>query len=362
MTYAALPAPGPILWLEQALADDPGAPCPPLAGPTRADVAIVGGGFVGLWTAYELTERAPDLDVVLLEGEFCGAGASGRNGGWVTGWHDELDALIERFGVKDALRLAGDTTAAIERIGEVAARHGIDCDYRQAGCLVAATAPAQLGAVDGALAACRTHGREALLHEVSGEELRRRTGSPLPIGGVIQTDAAAIQPARLARGLRRVLLERGVRIHEGSAMRRLGRGRPAFVETREGLVEADRVVLALGAWSARIRELRRAVVPVGSHLVATEPIPERVRALGWTGGEAFGDLRLLVHYAQVSADGRIVFGRGGGAIGPAGRVTAGHHRDARTSAVVAADFRRFFPTLADVRLTHSWGGPVDRAP
>jgi glycine/D-amino acid oxidase-like deaminating enzyme len=171
-----------------------------------------------------------------------------------------------------------------------------------------------------------------------------------------------VQPARLVRGLRRVLLERGVRIYEGSAMARLRRTRPALVETREGRVEADRVVLALGAWSARLRELRRAVVPVGSQIVATEPIPDRVRELGWTGGETFGDARLLVHYAQVSEDGRIVFGRGGGALGPAGRVTAAHHRDARTLAGVAADFRRFFPSLADVRLTHGWGGPVDRAP
>src|SRR6185503_18724625 len=129
-----------------------------------------------------------------------------------------------------------------------------------------------------------------------------------------------------------------------------------------GGVEAGRVVLATGAWSARFRELRRAIVPVGTHIVLTEPIPERIRAMGWTGGEAFGDTRLLVHYAQVTAGGRIAFGRGGGAIGPAGRVTPGHHRDVATVRAVAADFRRFFPDLDDVRLTHAWGGPVDRAP
>ncbi len=134
------------------------------------------------------------------------------------------------------------------------------------------------------------------------------------------------------------------------------------VRTPGGSVEAGRVVLATGAWSARFRELRRAIVPVGTHIVLTEPIPDRVRAMGWTGGEAFGDTRLLVHYAQVTAGGRIAFGRGGGAIGPAGRVTPGHHRDAGTVRAVAADFRRFFPDLDDVRLTHAWGGPVDRAP
>jgi glycine/D-amino acid oxidase-like deaminating enzyme len=153
-----------------------------------------------------------------------------------------------------------------------------------------------------------------------------------------------------------------VRIFEGTPMTGLTRGAPAAVTTPGGRVEADAVVLALGAWAAGVRELRRAVVPVGSHIVLTEPIPDRIAELGWTGGELLGDTRLLVHYAQVTRDGRIAFGRGGGAIGPAGRVLRGHFVDRRTVEVVAAGFRRWFPQLADVALTHAWGGAVDRAP
>lgn len=145
-------------------------------------------------------------------------------------------------------------------------------------------------------------------------------------------------------------------------MLQLERGAPAIVRTPAGQVQASPVVLGLGAWAAGIRELRRAVVPVGSHIVVTEPIPERLAELGWTGGELLGDTRLLVHYAQVTRDGRIAFGRGGGAIGPAGRVLRSHFVDPKTVAVVVAGFRRWFPQLADVRLTHSWGGAVDRAP
>jgi glycine/D-amino acid oxidase-like deaminating enzyme len=121
-------------------------------------------------------------------------------------------------------------------------------------------------------------------------------------------------------------------------------------------------VLALGAWAASVRELRRAVVPVGSHIVLTEPIPERIEQLGWTGGEVLGDTRLLVHYAQVTREGRIAFGRGGGAIGPAGRVMPRHFTDPKTVDIVASGFRRWFPQLDDVKLTHAWGGAVDRAP
>ena len=217
-SFADPPAPGAIFWLEEALALDPGAPCPPLAGPARADVCIVGGGFTGLWTALELTARDPSLDVVLLEAETCGAGASGRNGGWATGWWDELPGLVEHYGAEHAVWLAREVAAAVDRIGAFSAEHGIDCHYRNAGYLLAATGPAQVGAWDDIVAACREHGAGDRVEELSAEELRRRTGSPLPLGGLHVHDTATIQPALLARGLRRVALERGVRIHEASPL------------------------------------------------------------------------------------------------------------------------------------------------
>jgi glycine/D-amino acid oxidase-like deaminating enzyme len=356
------PAIGPVFWLEQALSQDAGRACPPLAATVRADVCIVGGGFLGLWTALEILDQAPDASVVLLEAEGCGFGASGRNGGWVTSWHDELHDLLERFGPEQASWLAEQSTAAIDRIEALCAEEDVDCHLRRAGALWTATAPAQLGAWDAPMRAARDVGREGYLEPMEVGDLRARTGSPLILGGVRLTDAAAIQPALLARGLRRVALRRGVQIFEGTPMLKLGRGSPAVVTTPAGRVEAGTVVLALGAWAARVRELRRAVVPVGSHIVLTEPIPERLEALGWTGGELLGDTRLLVHYAQVTRDGRIAFGRGGGAIGPFGRVLAGHFVDPATVDVVADGLRRWFPQLADVKLTHAWGGAVDRAP
>jgi glycine/D-amino acid oxidase-like deaminating enzyme len=362
-TGAAARTAADVFWLQEALADpDDGGPLPPLAGAERADVCVVGGGFAGLWTAYELTERAPDARVVIVEAEACGYGASGRNGGWVTSWHDELEDLVARFGPAQAAWLAERSTWAIDRIEEVCGIEDIDCHLRRSGGFWCATAPAQMGAWDGAVVAGAAVGRPGFVVPMEAEAIRARTGSPVIVGGARMTDAAAIQPALLARGLRRALLRRGVRIYEGTPMTGLTRGAPAVVRTPAGLVQTGAVVLALGAWAAGIRDLRRAVVPVGSHIVLTEPIPERVRELGWTGGELLGDTRLLVHYAQVTRDGRIAFGRGGGAIGPAGRVLDGHFVDRRTVRVVAAGFRRWFPQLADVRLTHSWGGAVDRAP
>jgi glycine/D-amino acid oxidase-like deaminating enzyme len=354
---------GSVFWLEQALAlEDGGAACPPLTGTVHADVCVVGGGFLGMWAALEVVERAPDAKVVLIEAEGCGFGASGRNGGWVTSWHDELEDLVARFGPGQATWLAERSTWAIDRLAEVCEREGIDCHLRRAGGFWCATAPAQMGAWDGAIAAGGHVGRPGFVEEVDASVLRACTGSPVIVGGARLADAAAIQPALLARGLRRVLLRRGVSVYEGTPMLQLERGKTAVVRTPGGKVHAGAVVLGLGAWAAGVRELRRAVVPVGSHIVATEPIPDRIAELGWTGGELLGDTRLLVHYAQVTRDGRIAFGRGGGAIGPAGRVLRSHFVDPKTVSVVAADFRRWFPQLAGVRLTHAWGGAVDRAP
>jgi glycine/D-amino acid oxidase-like deaminating enzyme len=361
---------GPVYWLEQAMAEEAdrggtAAACPPLAGTVRADVCIVGGGFTGLWAALDLKEQAPDASIVVLEAAGCGFGASGRNGGWMTSWMDELDGLEDRYGTERALWLADESSATIGRIEAFTREHGIDCHFRQRGCLWVASSPPQLEVVRAAAETARRLGRGHVVEELSAAEAAARAGTAVALGGVFVHDSAAVQPALLARGLRRVALQRGIRLHEGTRMIRLKRGAPAAVITAAGRVEADQVVLATNAWApAQARELRRAVALVGSQIVLTEPLsPARLAALeGWSGGTLLGDARLFVHYAQVTAEGRIAFGRGGGALGPASRVVAKHFYDPPNAAGVAEDFRRWFPRLAGVAITHAWGGAVDRAP
>jgi glycine/D-amino acid oxidase-like deaminating enzyme len=144
---------GSVFWLQQALAQDNGRTCPVLDGSVKADVCVVGGGFLGMWAALEVVEQAPDARVVLIEAEGCGLGASGRNGGWVTSWHDELGELVARFGIDRARWLAERSTWAIDRIAEVSASEDIDCHLRRAGGLWCASALAQMGAWEGAIAA-----------------------------------------------------------------------------------------------------------------------------------------------------------------------------------------------------------------
>jgi glycine/D-amino acid oxidase-like deaminating enzyme len=359
--------PGPVYWLEQAMvAEGARAPaCPPVAGTVRADVCVVGGGYTGLWCALDVAAQAPDASVVVVEAGACGFGASGRNGGWMTSWMDELEGLSERFGDEQALWLADESSATIGRIERFIGANGIDCHFRRRGGLWVASSPPQLRVVQAAAAAARRLGRGELVEELDAGEAAERAGTAVALGGVLVKDGAAVQPALLARGLRRVALERGVRIFEGSPMIRLERGSPAAVLTSAGRIEAGQVVLATNAWApAQVRELRRTVAVVGSQIVLTEPLPpERLAGLrGWADGTLLGDARLFVHYAQVTAGGRVAFGRGGGALGPGTRVVAKHFHDPATAVSVAEDFRAWFPSLADVEITHAWGGAVDRAP
>src|SRR3954462_9691493 len=196
---------GSVFWLEQANAAEPEtASCPPLAGSATADFCIVGGGYTGLWTALELQQQAPDAKVAVLEAGACGFGASGRNGGWMTSWMDELDGLIEHFGREQALWLADESSATIGRIRQFTQENGIDCHFRQKGGLWIASAPPQLQAIRSAVTAAKENGRGHLIEELDGDEIARRIGSHVARGGALVKDSAAVQPALLARGLRRV--------------------------------------------------------------------------------------------------------------------------------------------------------------
>jgi glycine/D-amino acid oxidase-like deaminating enzyme len=358
----SVPLSGSVFWLDEAMAVDDQPACPPLVGSVSADVCIVGGGYLGLWTAIEILEQAPQTRVALIEAQACGFGASGRNGGHATGWHDELDVLIRLFGVDEGVRLAARSSWAIDRVIDFCGEHRIDARIRRRGMVKAAVTPMQVGKWRPAVDACNSHGRAELLVEVDGEELRRRTGSPMPLAGVVQTDGATVQPAMLARGLRRVALQLGARIYESTPMTGLDRSSPCRVRTQAGSVTASQVVLAIGAWMGRVRELRRAFVPIGSSMIVTERLGERLTDRPFAEGQGFGDQRMSVHHMQVTTDGRLAFGRGGGPLGRAGCVGPAVLYDPRSMRSIVRDFRRWFPDLADATIEYAWSGPVDRAP
>ena len=344
-------------WLEEAGGV---VPTQPLEGDARADVVVVGGGYLGMWTAWQLLELEPELDVVLLEASVCGHGPSGRNGGFCeTLWWD-VTTLRERSSDAEALAVCRASERAVHGIHDWCDANGVDAWFREAPMLNVATTPSQLGCWDEDVSSCAELDAPDEIVELSADEVRARCDSPIFLGGASHRLNATVQPARLALGLRRRLLERGVRIHERTLTTRLhGDGN---VETRQGRVRARAAVLAVNSATAGFRGYRLALAVASSHIVLTEPVPDVLEELGWTGGEAIVDSRTLVHYMRTTRDGRIAFGWGGGTMGFAGKRSRRLELDAGVIELTRRSLVRFFPQLRGREITHAWGGPIDVSP
>ncbi len=346
-------------WMEEALAADPGEPCPPLAGDTAADVVILGGGYTGMWTAHFLKERDPGVDVVLLERDICGGGPSGRNGGFVNGFWEELPLLMELFGDDAALSLCRMAQQSIEDIGTWCEAHGVDAWYSQTGDIGVSTSAPQDGVWRELAEATQKVGGEQEYLELSPEELSDRFRSPVVRGAVLMPGAAHVQPARLARGLRRVLLERGVRMFEGTPVLRFRGGSPARAETPGGAVTAGSAVVGLGAYAAALRRFRRAILPRASYIVLTAPAPDKLEEIRWTGNEGVYDYRSSLHYLRTTPDGRIAFGGASDRAGLGSGLGPRMDFDERSVAWLIRSLHRWFPSFQDVPVECAWGGPID---
>ncbi|MGE5273570.1 MAG: NAD(P)/FAD-dependent oxidoreductase [Verrucomicrobiota bacterium] len=330
-------------WLEEA---PPDPEAEPLAGDAEADVAIVGGGYTGLWAALELRRRDPALRVTVLEAEHVGYGPSGRNGGFLETYWCALPRVRSRLGDEAALVLARSSEGAI------AAVEALDEDVwlRRGGMLEVSTTPAQDAAVEEAV-------RVAAELGVPERALPVEPGiSPVFRRGVRFPDAATVQPGRLVRALRRAALTAGVVLHERSRATSI---RPGEVVTVDGRLRAPEVVVAANAWMSGWRPASGTLTPFGSYVVLTEPVPELLAEIGWTAGEAIADARMFLHYSRTTADGRVLMGSASGPIGQSGRIDARFFDDVATVARAEQGLRRLLPGLAAARVERAWGGPID---
>ena len=348
-------------WLEEAGGFEL---APELVGERKADVVVVGGGFTGMWAAWQLMALEPEARVVLLEGDVCGHGPSGRNGGFCNTMWLSLPNMRGRWGDGAALAVARAAAAAVGEIGAFCEKQGVDAWFRRAGYLQVSTAPAHDGVWEKAAAACRELGAIGAIEPLDRAEVATRCASPAFRGGALYPGAATVQPARLALGLRERLRAVGVEIYEGSPVEKLADG-PSGVEARTpaGVVRAGAAVLAIGpAAKAPRAPLRNALTVTSSHIVLTEPVPELLEEVGWTGGECITDCRTMLHYFRTTPDGRIAFGLGGGRIAMGGRLRGRVEIDPDVVARAAERLRAYFPGLEGRRLTHAWGGPIDVSP
>jgi glycine/D-amino acid oxidase-like deaminating enzyme len=392
-------------WLEEA---GGASPLPELSGERSADVVIVGGGYTGLWAAWHLKKLEPNASVVLLEADVCGRGPSGRNGGFCNSMWFSLPNMRERWEDAGALAVASAARDAIGGVEAFCREEGVDAWFRRGGYLQVSTAPAHDGAWDEAVAGCGelAEGESAgggsaalsspIAQPLTPADVAQRCASPAFRGGALYRDAATVQPARLALGLRERLLAAGVHVYERSPARRLidarsffptgvgpkdqariGEGVTAHTDrggvvahTDGGTVRAGAAILAIGgAAKAPRAPLRNSLTVTSSHIVLTEPVPDVLEEIGWTGGECITDARTLIDYFRTTPDGRIAFGWGGGRIAMGARL---HGRAELDPAVIAAATTRlheYFPALsqtgpggAPARITHAWGGPIDVSP
>ena len=352
------PGLAPPWWIEEALAAEAETrAAPALEGDAATDVAVVGGGFTGLWTALALVELDPQVRVTVLEAKECGEGPSGRNGGFLHGYWAALSRLRERLGAEAALEVAHASSRIVPGVRAFCERRGADVWLREAGMLKVSTSPSQDEAVERLVATARGLGVPAEAKPLSADEVQARCSSPRFRRGVFFRDGATVQPARLVRALRLAALDHDrIELHERTRARRL---RDGSVETTGGRVRALEVVVATNAAATGWGPLARRLTNFGSYVVLTEPVPELLEEIGWTGGEAIVDGRMFIHYFRTTNDGRVLMGSGSGPIGLGGRLDGRFTRDEPTAARAEAGLRTLLPGLDRARVTHAWGGPID---
>ncbi len=320
----------------------------------------MGAGLTGLWTAYYLLRADPTLRVAVLEAETAGFGASGRNGGWCSAlFPASLDTLAALPGSSRSAALAQHQAmrATVDEVLRAAAEEGIDARAHKGGTVAVARSASQLRRARHEVAAARAWGRgEDDVRLLDAAEARGRLAALGTLGGTFTPDCAAIHPARLVRGLARAVERHGGTVHEGTRVLSL---EPHRAVTEHGTVTADVVVRATEGYTRSLAGLRRAVVPVYSLVVATEPLSDAVwEQVGLRDRETFTDHRNLIVYGQRTADGRMVFGGRGAPYHFGSTVTAAHDREPRVFEMLRATVRGLFPVLGGVRFTHAWGGAL----
>jgi glycine/D-amino acid oxidase-like deaminating enzyme len=331
-------------------------PRPPLEGSIEADVAIVGAGFTGLWTAYYLKQADPTLEVVVLEAQVAGFGASGRNGGWVSGFFSGPARAYERRGGKAGfLALQRAMFDTVDEIAGVLEHHGLDADFVKGGHLAVALKRAQLSRLRDEVEEARAHGlEEGDLRELESDELDSRLRVQGALGAAFSPHVARVHPGKLVSGLARVVEQLGVTIYEGTPVRRIEPGRAV---TGSGEVKARWVVRATEGYTSSLQGMRRALVPMNSSMIITEPLPDDAwEQIGWRGNEVLSDAAHVYAYLQRTADGRIAIG-GRGVPYRYGSRTDGRGETARQTVQSLQDkLISMFPSTERVAIDHAWSG------
>ena len=345
-------------WLETS--GDDLTPRPRLDGSTDVDVAIMGAGYTGLWTAYYLLRRDPSLRIAVVEREIAGFGASGRNGGWCyPGFPVSVSLLRERFGTETARAVFRQMHVTVDEIERIIAEEGIDAQWARGGTLRLARGEHQRASVEGAYKTLEALGLADHYELLDATETADRVRVTNTVAALYNPAGASVHPARLARGLARAVERRGGVIFEQTPVVDYETGRAPRLITPYGDVRAKTIVLAGEAYLQQLPKLRRTLVPMYSLIVLTEPLAESDwDRIGWRNRELVASSRMSVDYLNRTADGRMLFGGRGAPYKMHSQIEDGLDRHAPTHEMLRRMTIEWFPMLKDVRFTHAWGGPL----
>ena len=347
-------------WFNEALAKEENLKISELNLNLACDVCIIGGGFTGLWTAIKIKEKKPKLNIILIEKDLCGSGASGRNGGCMIPQSTKFQGIRDVVGVNDAKKMVLSTEAAVKNIKDFCSENKINAEIRDDGVLYGATNKFHQGAFENLIRDLNQHNINSW-ERLSKEKVQDLTKSKKFIDGYFSPIGGSLQPALLVRGLKKLAENIGIKIFEKSTVTSYNYKKEILVKTKNGSVSCEKLVFAINAWTPKFLPfLSRSVVLVSSDMIITEPIKNKLQNLGLNNGLVILDSNLFTHYSRTTPDGKIILGKGGNTFSFRNKVIDSFDGPSTIEKFLKKSLVSFYPSLKEAKITASWNGPSER--
>ena len=326
----------------------------------NVDICIIGGGFTGLWTAIKIKEKNPSKNIVIIEKDLCGSGASGRNGGCMIPQSTKFQGIKKIVGLEDAKKIVVATEDAVNNIKDYCAKNNIDAQIRDDGVLYGATNKFHKGAFESLIKDLNENQINSW-ERLSKEKAQHLTGSKKFIDGYYSPIGGSLQPALLVRGLKKSAEKKGIKIYEKSAALSYSGKKEIIVKTNKGSINCKKLIVAMNAWTPTLLPfLSRSVILVSSDMIITEPIKNELQSLGLNSGLVILDSNLFTHYSRTTPDGKIILGKGGNTFAFRNKVINSFDGPSTVEKILKKSFKGFYPSLSNVKITKSWNGPSER--
>ena len=347
-------------WFSEAIAKEGELNIKQLKNNIKSDICIVGGGYTGLWTALQLKQKQPNLNIVLIEKDLCGSGASGRNGGCMIPYSTKFSTMKKVVGEKDAINMVTASEKALFKIKEFCNEHNINAQIRIDGELYTATNKTHEGIFENLIKDLKVSNINSWKRWPK-MDIQKKAGSKKPIDGYFSPLSGSLHPALLVRGLKKIAEKKGIAIFENTSMINHKEKNKIVINTEKGSIICNKAVMAINAWTpGYFPYLSRSVIIVSSDIIISDRIPEQLKKIGLIDGIVVLDSHLFTHYYRTTHDGRLMFGKGGNIFAFNNRVIDTFNGPSPYEEFLKKSFRTFFPSLSDVQIIRSWNGPSER--